>query len=544
MKQIRKSTIDNFIKNINECAESGLTRAAYCAAKQLYSTYFSVNMNKMIEGYKSGILSEEQFNNVVEAMSKLDSKYIGFHISRSANNTIITQPELPFESSIESITTASTETLDSDDKSEVSYERGEDGKILSYVYKIYRRDKPALSGRFTRNEMNDIYRLYSYYGTSLTQREISRHFPELSLVDFKRILRAFNIYKASAPFAPHMFEEYSEEDLRAMQLREKENDFLKKAEEDRVKNNEKLLRKYAQENIELKETIKNLQNIDFKFLGESLKPTYIDKHEPTGKDLILHLSDLHIGAKVESGSLYPNPWNEEEIIRRLKETLNRISSLGTFDTIIVNLLGDNLDGMDNQTARRDHFMPQNMDNVEQVQVFIRVLEWFISSLYKSNICNNLKIYSVKCGNHDGTMGYVATMALLYKLQLMYPDIKTTLFDNFYGFYEFKGHTWILTHGKDEKFMKKGLPLNLDDKNKVMIYEWLDSQHIYGDNIHVIKGDLHTENINSCKKLDYRNVLSLFGASDYSNYNFSRNQYGVSYELFIGDNLLRGTFENM
>ena len=544
MKQIRKSTIDNFIKNINECAESGLTRAAYCAAKQLYSTYFSVNMNKMIEGYKSGILSEKQFNNVVEAMSKLDSKYIGFHISRSANNTI-TQPELPFEGDVERIiTSASTETLDSDDRSEVSYERGEDGKIVSYVYKIYRRNKPALSGRFTRNEMNDIYRLYSYYGTSLTQREISRHFPELSLVDFKRILRAFNIYKASAPFAPHMFEEYSEEDLRAMQLREKENDFLKKAEEDRVKNNEKLLRKYAQENIELKGVIKNLQNIDFKFLGESLEPTYIDKHEPTGKDLILHLSDLHIGAKVESGSLYPNPWNEEEIMRRLKETLNKISSLGTFDTIIVNLLGDSLDGMDNQTARRDHFMPQNMDNVEQVQVFIRVLEWFISSLYKSNICNNLKIYSVKCGNHDGTMGYVATMALLYKLKLMYPDIETTLFDEFYGFYKFKGHTWILTHGKDEKFMKKGLPLNLDDKNKVMIYEWLDSQNIYGDNIHVIKGDLHTENINSCKKLDYRNVLSLFGASDYSNYNFSRNQYGVSYELFIGDNLLRGTFENM
>lgn len=544
MKQIRKSTIDNFIKNINECAESGLTRAAYCAAKQLYSTYFSVNMNKMIEGYKSGILSEEQFNNVVEAMSKLDSKYIGFHISRSANNTII-QPELPFEGDVETIiTSASTETLDSDDRSEVSYERGKDGKIVSYVYKIYRRNKPALSGRFTRNEMNDIYRLYSYYGTSLTQREISRHFPELSLVDFKRILRAFNIYKASAPFAPHMFEEYSEEDLRAMQLREKENDFLKKAEEDRVKNNEKLLRKYAQENIELKGVIKNLQNIDFKFLGESLEPTYIDKHEPTGKDLILHLSDLHIGAKVESGSLYPNPWNEEEIMRRLKETLNKISSLGTFDTIIVNLLGDSLDGMDNQTARKDHFMPQNMDNVEQVQVFIRVLEWFISSLYKSNICNNLKIYSVKCGNHDGTMGYVATMALLYKLKLMYPDIETTLFDEFYGFYKFKGHTWILTHGKDEKFMKKGLPLNLDDRNKVMIYEWLDSQNIYGDNIHVIKGDLHTENINSCKKLDYRNVLSLFGASDYSNYNFSRNQYGVSYELFIGDNLLRGTFENM
>lgn len=103
---------------------------------------------------------------------------------------------------------------------------------------------------------------------------------------------------------------------------------------------------------------------------------------------------------------------------------------------------------------------------------------------------------------------------------------------------------MITILKDEKFMKRGLPLNLDDKNKVMIYEWLDAHNITGDNIHVIKGDLHTENINSCKKLDYRNVLSLFGASDYSNYNFSRNQYGVSYDMFIGDNLVRGTFENL
>lgn len=538
MKQIRKSTIDNFIANINECAASGLTRAAYCAAKQLYSTYFSVNINKMIEGYKSGVLSEEQFNRVIEAMSKLDSKYMSY-IHKHPNGL-----ELPSEGGIDAV--ASTEVLDTDDTSEINYERDADGKIIAYVYKIYKKNKPALSGRFTRNEMNDIYRLYSYYGTSLTQREISRKFPELSLVDFKRILRAFNIYKASAPFAPHMFEEYSEEELRAMQLREKENDFLKKAEEDRVRNNEKLLKKYAQENIELKETIKHLEGISFKFLEESIIPIQIPKvNMVTDNDLILHLSDLHIGAKLESGAMYQNPWDEKEVMRRLEALLKKISSMGDFNTVVINLLGDNLDGMDNQTARRDHYMPQNMDNMEQVQSFIRIMEWFVSSIYESGICNKIKIYSVKCGNHDGITGYVATMALLYKLKAMYPGfVETTLFDEFFGSYEFKGHKWIICHGKDEKFMKKGLPLNLDEKNKVILYEWLDSKQIYGDNIHVIKGDLHSENINSCKKLDYRNVLSLFGNSDYSNYNFSRNQYGVSYEMFIGDNLVRGTFENI
>lgn len=103
---------------------------------------------------------------------------------------------------------------------------------------------------------------------------------------------------------------------------------------------------------------------------------------------------------------------------------------------------------------------------------------------------------------------------------------------------------MITKLKDARFCKKGLPLNLDEKTKVMFYEWLDSKRVTGNNIHLIKGDLHSSNISSCRKFTYRNVLSLFGASDYSNYNFSRNSYGVSYDLFIGDNLVRGTFENI
>lgn len=93
-------------------------------------------------------------------------------------------------------------------------------------------------------------------------------------------------------------------------------------------------------------------------------------------------------------------------------------------------------------------------------------------------------------------------------------------------------------------MKKPMPLNMNDKTQLMMYEWLDSHHIYGDNIHFIKGDLHSSALSSCKKLTYRNVLSLFGASDYSNYNYSRNSYGLSYDIISKSNLMRGTFENM
>jgi len=94
-------------------------------------------------------------------------------------------------------------------------------------------------------------------------------------------------------------------------------------------------------------------------------------------------------------------------------------------------------------------------------------------------------------------------------------------------------------------MKRALPLNLDEKSKVMIQEWLTDNGLIGsENIHFIKGDLHSNALNSCKLFDYRNVLSLFGASDYSNYNFSRNSYGVSYDLFIDNIRTIGTFENL
>lgn len=92
-------------------------------------------------------------------------------------------------------------------------------------------------------------------------------------------------------------------------------------------------------------------------------------------------------------------------------------------------------------------------------------------------------------------------------------------------------------------MKKPLPLNLNDASSNLLRDWIDREGITGENIHIIKGDLHSNNLNACRKFDYRNVLSLFGESDYSQYNYQSNGYGVSYDLFIGNSRTIGTFEN-
>jgi len=430
------------------------------------------------------------------------------------------------------------EVAETDDRAVINYERDEDGLIQYYTFEIFRKDSPTLSGKLDRKEMETIYKLYTIYGANLTQKIVSREFPQYTFIEFKRILKAFNIYKANSEFAPHIIEEKTEEELIKLHNQNKENNVLRRIEKDQLAEANKLINKLAKENLELK---KNTG--DFHFVEDvEIKPVRIVEKYNTHKDLILHLSDIHVGAKCNTGSLYDNSWNEEELERRLDKIVDLIGySFGTLNTIVLNMLGDYLDGMDNQTARRDHFMPQNMDNREQFNVFIKQMLNFIGQL--THYCSRVIIYAVPEGNHGGTADYMAIKALEYAVGKKFPDIQFTVFEKYYGYYKFYEESYVIHHGKDGQFMKKPMPLNLNDAASVMIRDWLDAEGIYESNIHIIKGDLHSNNLNSCRKFDYRNVLSLFGNSDYSMMNYPTNSYGVSYDFFINGLRTIGTFEN-
>lgn len=522
---MKLETIQKFNTHCKKALEEGFSIKRYTEEFGLPPTYFysSIqNINKAVDKY------EEERNIAKELYNRL--KY-----GKGINMSSVNSEEYTKES------------IDTNAVAKCWEERDSNGKIFRYCYTIYRRDKSPLIGTLSREEMETIHREYSYYGDNLQQRIVNRHINSLPVADFRRVLTAFGITKASANFPRHMFEERTDEELKALEAVDRENGYLRKAEEERIKLNEKLLKKYAQENIELKSQIKNLKGI--KFLNiDDITPVHFEQYDDINKNLILHLSDIHLGAAVTSGCMYDENVNYgfEEAKRRLTKVLEQIKNMGFFDCILINLLGDNIDccGVPNKTARLDHDMPENMDPIKQFNKYIELITWFIESLRCNELCTKVKIYSVPCGNHGGNFEYAANAALLLNINKLYPDIETVLFDTFYGHYEFCGHDWIIMHGKDAQYMKKGLPLNLNDNTKVRLYEWLDENGIKGNNIHFIKGDLHSESYDSCKKLSYRNVLSLFGASDYSNTNFGRNSYGVSYELILGEIVTRGTFENV
>ena len=532
---VKKSTVQKALSLLQLIQQSGLTVNAYFKSLDKSPNAFYKTITKIRKDQDSGI------EGIDEVLSLYDNLTHRENLIKDFEDNQLT---LNFEESEEQVDEEvnEEEVLDTEERVESSILRNNDGKIVGYKFKVFRRDNTPVIGVLSRDEMQLIYRLYSYYGASITQREISRNFPNYSLVDFKRILRAFNITKASGPFAPHMYEEKTEDELKEIHLREKENDFLKKIEKDELKDLQNTATKLARKNRELEQTIESLSsNITVNVDGDILS---IPEHgEDSDKSMILYLADMHIGARCESNTLYPNPYGYKEVKRRLEELVKCISSYGHLDELVICLMGDSLDGMDNQTARRDHYMPQNMDNMEQVSVFLDVMVNFINNC--RNIANKITVYSVKCGNHGGMWEFTANIALKNVIEKYFPDIEFTLFADFFGYFHFKEHCYVLCHGKDEKFMKRPLPLNLDDRTKVMLHEWITSQDLnHYDNIHIVKGDLHSNALNSCLAFDYRNVLSLFGASDYSNYNFSRNSYGASYDLFIGNVRTLGTFENI
>lgn len=433
------------------------------------------------------------------------------------------------------------ELIDNEEKSnECKLVRDENGKIIKYIFTSYKKNKEPFACELSREQVEHLMSSYSIYGMNLPKAAISPDFEVLTAHDLGRIIKCLGVYKYDVPFARHQIEELSDEELNDLHVKILTNKQQKKLEKNQQRAKEKVYQDTYNELQEYKNLEKIVSNIH---VDVSDRPVIVPNNPISGKSLMLHLADLHIGACCESYTLYNNPYNKEEVYRRFTELLYRISDFGYFDTIILNNLGDNLDGMDNQTARRDHYMPQNMDNNEQVDTYLEVMIWFINQL--RSLANEVKVYSVPNGNHDGIAGKIANIALQQTIKRLYPDVQYTLFDKYRDYYTFKGHYFCIEHGKDETFHKKGLPLDLNDKTKVFLFEWLRYNGISGEkNIHFIKGDLHSNNLNSCEAFTYRNVLSMFGASDYSNMNFSRNSYGISYELFIGDNMISGTFENL
>lgn len=276
------------------------------------------------------------------------------------------------------------------------------GKIKEYKFRILVRDKEDLVGSLSREDMEKIHRLYTTQGSGLTQRSVSREFSQFTFEEFKKILRAFNITKASSPLAPHIIEERSLEDQVKLTFQHRENDYLKKLEQERASFNENRVRELYKENINLKNQILNFKEF-VKELEFKVKPLKFNPVSYKGEDtIIVYISDMHIGAEVSEYSIYSNTFNFDvaserltDLTRRILETCLRFK----ISNIVVCNIGDSLDGYNGETTRGGHKLPQNMNNKDQFKNYVQMMLNFFADLSVSEMFSTIKYYCVDGGNH-------------------------------------------------------------------------------------------------------------------------------------------------
>ena len=279
-------------------------------------------------------------------------------------------------------------------------------------------------------------------------------------------------------------------------------------------------------------------NIDFEsilnkvFSDSEIEPEYLPKVEvTTDYQLNIYLADQHIGAAVDHG-LYHNYFDKKVYRDRMNKVFIEIAKLNMlykFKQINIFFLGDTFDGQDGFTVKRTHELPQNMSNDECFEVGLYTNKVFLERLFKSGMSSSYGVFFVRESNHGGDMDLYLFKSLKLWIETAYPQVQVEIAKRFIDHVTLGNHTIIYTHGKDNRDMKNGLPLDLNDKTENYINDYIRYYGIKG-NVLVIKPDLHQDALSNGKQFSYRNVPSLFGSSKWIMSNYGNTEPGVAYDI--------------
>jgi len=280
-----------------------------------------------------------------------------------------------------------------------------------------------------------------------------------------------------------------------------------------------------------KEIIKDINPI-------SIKKEKID--EPIA--VRIYTSDKHIGADTRN-AIYGNKYNAKVAKSRIEETLDCLKQLkdvyGHFDLIAFDDLGDGVDGINRQTARKQHQLDQNLESEEQFDAYVTIHKKIFDTIIENNFANNYRYTVCANDNHNGFFMYITARALEEYLNARYPEIKTDVSKKFIFNQSYGIHRFVFTHGKDDRYLKYGFPKILNEKIEKYVNDYIDyhglNKHLeYAQEkacIHLIKGDLHTSNEQFGARFRYKNIMSVYGSSTYIQHNYGVGYNGFEFEIF-------------
>lgn len=248
-------------------------------------------------------------------------------------------------------------------------------------------------------------------------------------------------------------------------------------------------------------------------------------------------TDVHIGMDTNSkgNSMYATEWNRESILKSAETIVLETLKYQTSNVLIVDELGDFLDGYNAQTTRGGHHLPQNMTNEEAfdcgVEFKMLLLNGLISSYEEitfNNICND---------NHAGSFGYFVNSAFKQLAEKSYANVTVNNHRKFISHYIQDKVCFLITHGKDDSTLKFGFKPHLDTKQIEKIDQYIKHHNLYGKAERFIfkKGDSHQclFDMSGSDDFDYFNYPALSPSSQWVQNNFKKGRRGFVIENFKG-----------
>lgn len=240
-------------------------------------------------------------------------------------------------------------------------------------------------------------------------------------------------------------------------------------------------------------------------------------------------TDVHVAMETTRGglALYGVPWDKDVLNDRIDEMVNIAIQNKQSPVLIVDELGDFMDGWDAMTTRKSHMLPQNMTNEEAYDVGVSAKVRMANALSKhwdcvvfNNICED---------NHSGAFGYIVNSGFKGIVDVTLSNVIVNNHRKFLNHYFVGDHAFVITHGKDSRNLKFGFKPNLDPAQIEKLDQYMKHEGIYkkAEFVEVTKGDSHQFLYDVCSSDDfeYLNVMAFSPSSEWVQTNFKKGRSG-------------------
>lgn len=277
---------------------------------------------------------------------------------------------------------------------------------------------------------------------------------------------------------------------------------------------------------------KHLEEVISKYVKPiNVKNINVDKNDKWFDRLVY--SDTHIGMNPngkDGDALYDGKWDKDEIKSRLKTMIEHVITYQKSNTLIIDDLGDFLDGLGGQTTRKGHELPQNMNDKEVFELALEFKISLIDSLfpyYSKIICND-----ITNDNHSGIFSYFVSSAVDKVIKERYSGkVEVNTRKRFMEHYSVGVHTFVISHGKDIGEQKFGLKPKLDAIQAEKIDQYCKENKLYNGNfIEFSKGDSHQALYDETTSNDfhYYNYPAFSPPSNWVKTNFKNSKSGFRF----------------